>query len=128
LDIKIISMAAVAGLCDAVAEIMTGQASDQEKAALLVQVENADRAEVGRFYEGAREAFKRDPGNAVSLFLLVSLDDIRAMPAKELARSLGAVLSLHEAAHKQGYVTDQDVIDIVAKVNELMDICKTGGC
>ncbi|HUW66409.1 MAG TPA: hypothetical protein VMW83_17260 [Spirochaetia bacterium] len=126
MDIKMIGMAAVAGLCDAVAEIMTGQPSDEEKAALLVQARNEDRTDVERFYEGARAAFKRDPDNAVFLFLLVSLDDIRAMPAEERDRSLGAVLSLLEAGNKRGYVTDQDAIDIVAKVNELTD--ETDGC
>jgi hypothetical protein len=126
LDIKIIGMAAVCGLCDAVAEIMTGQASDDEKAALLTEVECDDRAEIERFYEGARSAFKRDPGNAVFLFLLVSLDNIRAMPAKEKVRSLDEILSLLEAALKHGYVTDQDAIDIVAKVNELRE--NGGGC
>jgi hypothetical protein len=121
LDIKLIGMATVASLCDAVAEIMTGQPSYDEKAALLTEVECDNRAEIERFYGGARAAFKKDPGNGVSLFLLVSLDDIRTMPAKERVRSLDEILSLLEAALKNGYVTDQDAIDVVGKVDELLN-------
>jgi len=120
LDIRMIGMATIAGLCDAVAEIMTGRPSDDEKAALMAEVGGADWVGIERFYEGARAAFRKDPGNAVLLFSAVFLDDIRALAAKEEVRALDELLSFLEAAYKRGYITDEEAVAVVGKVDELL--------
>jgi len=127
LDNRIIGMTTVAGLCDAVAEAITGQASHDERTTLLDQVGNGDRATVEGFYDGVRAAFEKCPEIAVSLFFLLSLDDISLLSLGERFQSFDDILSLVEAAHRRGYIKEQDAEAVISRIEKAIDNTRNDG-
>lgn len=111
MNVTTIGMVAMAALYDAVAEIMTGHPVDDEKAVVMATIE-ANHEEIERFYEGARAAFRRDPGNAIALFLSVSLADIAGLSEDERASVLDALVSTLHAARRLGYLSEEKAAEI----------------
>ena len=106
-------LVAMSALCDAVVEITTGQASDDQKAELKAGIKRVDWAEVERFYEGARTAFMRNPRAATLLFMSVSLADIKDLPEDERAGALDDFLATLAGAERLGYLKKGEVAGLI---------------